>query len=168
MRSPHHHNSASTVKHLRRARANAHTCPPSAQRHTPHHPPIPPYPRFSDLRPVSAVKPPASAAPPSPLNELSLQRERMASSHWQPCACHTQLSRRLRPARGVWSGALRCRALLRVWHRPEGYLTMRTSESADAHPMHTQSWQVMVARAKASGGWAMSRMTRANVYVKNI
>ena len=151
MRSPHHHNSASTVKHLRRARANAHPCP---KPYPTGHSPIAPYPRSSVWRPVSAVKPPASAAPPSCPNALSLQRERMASSHWQPCACTRSCAGRLRPARGVWSSALRGRALLKVRHRMEGYLTMRTSESADAHPMHTGVGRRWRPEAQSQGfGW---------------
>jgi hypothetical protein len=77
-----------------------HPCHPSAQAHTPHHAPTPQYLRESVWRPVSAIKPPASAAQSPAPHLMPLQRGirgiiRQAAQHTQaqPCRQHTKAAR---------------------------------------------------------------------------
>ena len=71
----------------------SHPYPPSAQAHAPHRAHTPPYPRSSVLRPVKAVKPPASAAPPSCPSLLYLQRGARGIIRQAALRMHAQLCR---------------------------------------------------------------------------
>ena len=77
----------------------SHPYPPSAQAHAPHRSHTPPYPRSSVWRPVKAVKPPASAAPPSGPKLLPLQHVARGIIKQAALRMHAQLCRQ--PASGM-------------------------------------------------------------------